>query len=246
MIPPFRHSLAATLILVGGPTLAQDSPTFAVGLFGAASTSPFDDNTTDTAILPDIEVSGDSYTIGLSGLSYDVIQTETFALSLRAAPRFFDDPSEVDGLEDIERDIAVEAGLGAEYRIGMVALGLEALGDVSDTHEGTALRASLGTALPVTERLGVAAEIGATWMDSKLATYSYGILPDEARGTLPAYEIDEAIIPFLGIQARYGLTDQVALIGAVSVEALPDEVTDSPIVTRDTVAAAMLGMRYEF
>jgi MipA family protein len=220
---------------------------YSIGLLAGAGQSPFDEDGTEAGLIPDFQIEGDRFSFGTSGLTYDVIQRGEFTLSARLAPRWFAaDPADVAGLEQLKRDIAVEAGLSARFAFGNFEAELEALQDVSDTHGGMAVNAALSTGFSVSDRFTIGAKVGATWMDADLATYSYGVLPAEASGSLAAYRVGESVIPSISINASYAITDQVSLTGGVETSFLPDSVTDSPIVKRDTLTSAMIGMRYEF
>lgn len=220
---------------------------YTVGLLAGAGQSPFERDGTESGLIPDFMIQGDRLSFGTSGLTYEVIQRGDFALSARLAPRWFAaDPAEVAGLEHLKRDIAVEAGLSARFAFGDFEAEVEALQDVSDTHGGMAVNAALSTGFSVSDRFTIGARVGATWMDADLATYSYGVLPAEASGSLAAYRVRESVIPSIGINASYAFTDHVSLTGGVETIFLPDSVTNSPIVKRDTLTSVVVGLRYAF
>jgi MipA family protein len=240
-------SLANAALFGGTEAARAEGLRYSIGLYAGATTSPFEADKVTGAALPDFLIEGDSFSFGTNGLTYDVIETESMTLSARLAPRFgVADPSDVAGLEHLKRDIAVEAGLSASLALGQFQFAVEALKDVSDTHDGMAVTASVGTMFELSDRFSIGARAGATWMDRKLATYSYGVLASEARAGLPAYQVQDSLIPSLGIEANFALSDHMALVGGVSAEFLPDSVTASPIVKRDTVVSAMIGVRYAF
>jgi MipA family protein len=219
---------------------------YSFGLLAGAGQSPFDRDGTETGLIPDFLIEGDRLSFGTSGLTYKAIESGGFTLSARLAPRFGTDPGDVAGLEQLERDIAVEAGLSARMAFGNVEAEVEVLQDVSDTHGGLAVNAALSTGVSVSDRFTVGAKLGATWMDADLATYSYGVLPDEATGSLAAYRVKESVIPSISLNASYALADHVLLTGGVETSFLPGSVTDSPIVKRDTVTSVLVGLRYAF
>ncbi|WP_162302383.1 MipA/OmpV family protein [Tabrizicola thermarum] len=226
---------------------AAEGLKYSLGLYGVATSSPFDADKVKGTAAPDFRIEGESFSFGTNGLTYDLVETGQFTLSARLAPRFVvADPADVAGLEHLKRDIAVEAGFAASLALGSTELSLEALKDVSDTHDGMAVTAMVGTTFECTDRLSIHAQAGATWMDRKLATYSYGVLSSEARPGLAAYSVKEALIPTVGVTANYALTDKTALVGGLTADFLPDSVTASPIVKRDNVVSVMLGLRHDF
>lgn len=243
------HIIAlAALTALGQPgAAAAEGLKYSLGLYGVATASPFDSDKVNGTAAPDFRIEGEHFTFATNGLTYDLVDGGQFTLSARLAPRFVvADPSKVAGLEHLKRDIAVEAGFAASLSLGQVQMNLEALKDVSDTHDGMAVAATVGTTFVLCEGLTINAQAGATWMDRKLATYSYGVLPTEARAGLAAYSVNEALIPTVGINANFALTDHTALVGGMTADFLPDSVTASPIVKRDYVVSVMLGLRHDF
>lgn len=220
---------------------------YSIGILAGAGQSPFETVNPDTGLIPDILIEGDRFSFGTSGLTFDLLEGAGLTVSARLAPRWFAaDPSDVSVLEHLKRDIAVETGLSARLDMGNFAAEVEALTDVSDTHGGAAVNAALSTGISVTDRFTVGAKAGATWMDADLATYTYGVLPDEATGSLSAYRVKASVIPSISLNASYALSDTVSLTGSLETSFLPDSVTNSPIVKRDSVTSVMVGMRYGF
>jgi MipA family protein len=240
--------LVVALSVLSLPGNAQaEGLRYSFGLLAGAGQSPFEKDGTDTGLIPDFLIEGDRFSFGTSGLTYDVVQGGDFTLSARLAPRWFAaDATDVAGLEQLKRDVAIEAGLSARFAFGSFAAELEALQDVSDTHGGMAVNAALSAGLSVSDRLTIGAKAGATWMDADLATYSYGVLPAEASSSLAAYRVKASVIPTIGINVSYAVADHVSLTGGMETSFLPESVTDSPIVKRDTLTSVMIGMRYQF
>jgi MipA family protein len=224
-----------------------DTLRFSLGAMAGISQSPFDTKKTTKGVMPDFLVEGDQFSFGTAGLTLDVVKSGGVTLAARIAPRWGDaDPADVPALKGLKRKTAVEAGLAASMQFGALEAGVEALKDVSDTHNGMAVNMSVSTGMECTDRLSVGANVSALWMDSKLATYSYGVRPKEATGTLAAYGVKASVIPSVGLQANYTVTDHMSLVGSVQAQFLPKSVTRSPIIKRDTMVSAMLGVRYAF
>ena len=248
----FRPGFGAALLLAGATQFAPlavqaEGLRYSIGLYAGASTSPFDKDETEAFAAPDFLIEGERFSFGTSGLTYDFFQTDGLALSARLAPRFVTaDPTDVAGLERLKKDIAVEAGLAAHLTYGQFELGIEALKDVSDTHDGMAVTASVGTRVQFSDRFGIGARVGATWMDRKLATYTYGVRPSEAGSGIAAYNVTDSVIPTIGIDVSYAVTDKTTVIAGVSANFLSESVAASPIVKRDTLVSAMIGLRYAF
>ena len=244
--PGLALLVAVTALSLPGGAKAEGLH-YSIGLLAGAGQSPFETGDPDTGLIPDFLIEGDRFSFGTSGLTFDVLEGAGLTISARLAPRWFAaDPSDVAGLEHLKRDIAVEAGLSARLTMGTFEAEIEALKDVSDTHGGMAVNAALSTGISVSDRFTVGAKAGVTWMDADLATYTYGVLPAEASGSLAAYRVGDSVIPSISVNASYALADHVSLTGGVETSFLPESVTDSPIVKRDTLTSVVVGLRYEF
>lgn len=244
------HTPAAALAaLFLFPAVAQaEGLSYSVGLFGGAGQSVYATGEDyDNALLPYFSVEGDWFSLDPTGLSVTVYDTETFAVSALLAPRYAPfDPDDIAGYEALERNIALEAGVGLSGSIGRVEYDVSARSDVSNEHDGTALSASVGTGMAIGERGSLGIKASVAWLDDALATYTYGVRASEATGAMAAYELDAVIIPTLGVEMGYALTEKAMLVGGVEASFLPSDVRDSPLVVRDRAVSAMVGIRYTF
>ena len=247
--PPLliAHCVLALGMLIQPGEAHAEGLRYSIGVLAGAGQSPFEKDHTDSAVFPDFSIEGDRFSLGYSGLTFDVVERGGLTIAARLAPRLFAaDPSDVTGLERLERDIAIEAGLSARFAFGTSEAEFEVLHDISDTHGGTAVNASLSTGYSVSDRFQIGASAAATWMDADLATYSYGVFASEADGSLAAYRVGASVIPSVGLHASYAITDHVSVLGGLETTFLPEQVTDSPIVKRDTLTSISVGMRYDF
>ncbi|OJF89640.1 MipA/OmpV family protein [Pararhizobium antarcticum] len=244
------HRGFGTAILLGSVLLTPiagqaEGLRYSVRLYAGATTSPLDKGEPVVGV-PDLLIEGERFSIGTSGPTYDVFDIDGFGLLARLAPRFVSaDPTEVAGIERLEKDIAIEVGLAATLAYAQFELGLETLKDLSDTHDGMAITASVGKMFNLSDRFGFGARCGAALRDQKLATYTYGLQPSGAGGGISAYRVKEASSPSIGVEATFALSENNTLLGAVSAALLPNSVTASPIVKRDTLVSAMIGVRYD-
>jgi outer membrane scaffolding protein for murein synthesis (MipA/OmpV family) len=74
--------------------------------------------------------------------------------------------------------------------------------------------------------------------------YYYEVAASEATPTRPVYAPDDATNVALSIDWGYALTDKWLLKGYVGYESLPSEITSSPIVDRDHIWSANIGLAY--
>ncbi len=141
-------------------------------------------------------------------------------------------------LED--RDDGLDAGMAVVWRGRAGELKLSALADVSGTSEGYEWAADYGYALHWGHTT-VVPGVGVRWMSGDLVDYYYGILDEEITRGVPTYRPGSALVPQVGVGFSRPLGERWKLIGAVNYRFLPSELTDSPLMDRDTGGA--VGMR---
>ena len=129
------------------------------------------------------------------------------------------------------------------YEADWGELGLSLAADVSGTHDGYLAGFSYGYPL----ELGawqIEPEVGVEWRSAKVSRYYYGVGANDVRSDRPFYEPDAGMNYELGVTATYPFAERHALSLEAGVEWLSSEVSDSPIVERDSVAS--VGVSYLF
>jgi outer membrane protein len=81
---------------------------------------------------------------------------------------------------------------------------------------------------------------------SKLNDYYYGVRPEEALATRPAYAPGNGLSVWLGIYGAYQLTERWRLIGGGGVIILDRDIADSPIVKTNVLPTGFVGAAYDF
>ena len=148
------------------------------------------------------------------------------------------------GMDD--RSGTLEAGGRVSAERGRYALTLTALADTLSRHGGYQVDAQLGADIVRTRYTGISVNAGVRYQSSSLADYYFGVDPEEARGSRPAYEMGGAWLPSVGLTARQALSRRVSLFGIAQYEVLPDAISGSPIVDRDGQVFAFAGVSYAF
>lgn len=229
---------------------AQDAePRWTAGLGVVVESNPYlgASNDTEVTAFPYIAYENDWLSVSPEGAALALYRREGIRLEALVAPRWeFADPGKVAGLEGVERDIAVDGGARVSAVQGPVTVSLTYLTDLSGKHEGQEVTLSVEAETTLTPRFAISAEAGAYWRDSDLGTYMYGIYADEVRPGRSAYTADDSVAPFMAAMGRYALTERVAIVGAIEVEAIPDTGRDSPIIDADARYGAFLGLMVRF
>ena len=218
-----------------------------LGLGAGYSESIYKGIDDDTAALPlfDIEY-GNFYVSGLEA-GYTFYETETLSLYAAIAADDLDgertDSRQLRDLGDV--DSGTNLVLGAEMMTEVGLLSASVAQDVADEHKGT--QVDLGWGIPVEfGDLTVFPAVSASWVSDKLVNHYYGVSASQARAGRAAYDGDSAWIYGVGVSAEYALNQQWTVIGAVNYERYSDGITDSSIVSKDSAASAMMGVRYQF
>ncbi|MEC5397390.1 MipA/OmpV family protein [Uliginosibacterium sp. H1] len=249
---PTRPTLSVLLLLVcasGSVAAADDVPASAwsVGLGVGAFSSPFKGAKTEVIPLPYLAYERDGLSVGLYDVDWRLARLGPVALSAVVVPRFqITEPRDsafLDGMDS--RQSTLEAGLRLALESDLGSLQLEARKDVLNKHQGSQIyagyvlefQAGPGTILP---------GIGVTWQSSKLADYYYGVRAAEATPQRPAYTVGNVFIPGASLEFRYMLGSNTMLMARFSMEVLPQDVGDSPIVDERRISQGIAGLIYRF
>jgi outer membrane protein len=81
---------------------------------------------------------------------------------------------------------------------------------------------------------------------SKLNDYYYGVRPEEALPTRPAYAPGSGLSAWVGIYGAYQLSDGWRLIAGGGVTVLDRDIADSPIVKTNVLPTGFVGAAYDF
>lgn len=177
--------------------------------------------------------------------SYRLSGDEHYVLKASASVRFGgyepDDSVALRGME--QRDTSLDAGLSGAIMGTWGSLELSAIGDVLDKYNGQEVRLAYSYNF-VGENYVLAPSVGMTWMSANLADYYYGVRPDEATMTRPAYRVGASTSPFIGLLGMYQLTARVSLLGMIQTVGHDDNVTASPIIGKDTSSFALISLVY--
>ena len=155
-----------------------------------------------------------------------------------------DDSAVLVGLGD--RDGALMAGLGinADLPAGF-QLGVDYRHDLLDRIGGGVARAQLSRSF-VAGIARLSPTLGVNWLSAGVADYEYGVSATGATAPRPAYDAGSNVSVEIGIRALIEITPRWRAIVNVSVESLPDEITDSPIVDEDRIVNGFAALTYTF
>ncbi len=255
-----RFTLAAcALVLIPAAARAQDAPPERLFLLGAGAyvaTNPYASakKKTQTGVLPLFVYQTDRLTADLSGLAVKAWGNDHIKLEGRVAPRFqLVDPKDTRDFAFLKRDTGVDLGGKLSAGAGPATLSVEYLRDVAGETGGQEINLDLTLSAQPLERLSIDVAAGLSWKDEQLATWLYGLRVKEV-GAARAYQYGRTaaavsggvLVPSLGVQARYQLTDRLFVIAAAEVELFDNDITDSPLVAKDHAAAGFVSLVRRF
>jgi outer membrane scaffolding protein for murein synthesis (MipA/OmpV family) len=151
------------------------------------------------------------------------------------------DSDELRGMD--ERRWSIEAGPFVGWRRWPVHLQLRSYWELLDRHSGTT--SELEISLPRRfDRGYFVPSVMFSYLSDDYSRYYYGVADYEARPSRPAYQPEAATTIWAGFTLGYELTPQWLLSTTVGVEFLDSAVTSSPIVDRDKLWSASIGLAY--
>jgi outer membrane protein len=155
-----------------------------------------------------------------------------------------DDSPALAGLGD--RDGTLMAGLALRYELpGGANLSLSHERDVLDRIGGTESKIRISKAFQAS-RLRISPQLQANWMSADLVNYDYGVPSFAATESRPAYTPGSTVSYNAGFTGFVELTENWQLMLNLSVEFLPREIENSPIVDDDRVAQGFAAITYVF
>ncbi len=155
-----------------------------------------------------------------------------------------DDSDFLEGLGD--REDTLMAGLAVEYELPEgVDLSASYAHDVLDRIGGGEARVKLSKSYQW-RQFQFSPWVAVNWMSSGLSDYDFGVPEDKATTLRPAYSLDDIFSPELGINLFVEfLTDWWLILGS-GIKLLDEEITDSPIVSKDYRINGFLAINYVF
>ncbi len=172
----------------------------------------------------------------------------SWGFSLTAQPRTYgyksSDSSYLAGMD--ERKTSFEGGLAFSTQLDKTYLEIMALTDILDRHDTWIIKAELGRDYKF-GKLSLYPSLIAIYNSSKFMDYYYGVKSSEAIVSIrDEYKADAGLQ--LGAQTyiKYPLTDSLSAFINLRVDKLPQEATDSPIVSDDYIYSGLASLIYTF
>lgn len=196
---------------------------------------------------------GERLNIDEETVAYKLSDTEKYQIEImaRTENRGLEDDDLTDFTGLTERDQSLDAGFRAGMKTRYGLLSVEATGDISGTHNGQEFDLRFGPefyqqAWNGNREVSIGALAGVKWQSKDVVDYYYGVSAAEANASRAAYKGDDALTPYVGIEAKANLSKHFSLQGNVIYKDRPDEITNSPLVNNSNEGEINMGMTYWF
>jgi len=223
-------------------------PRWSLGIGAVVNDSPYAGEGTRVLPFPLIGFQGEKfYFRGLSA-GWNFVKNDSFELS--AFAKFQPGGFKVKDLGRSElaangidsrlledRDNGLGVGIGAKWMGAAGELEVEVLADAIDTSGGQEISLQYGYPFAIGKGR-LTPSVGATWLSEDMANYFYGTLDEEVARGVVDYKPGSVVIPQVGASYFRPIGKKWTLLGFVKYDLLPDEISDSPLIERDTDGAA--------
>ena len=170
-----------------------------------------------------------------NGWSYGVIG------SVQTLGYGYDSSDAIAGMS--RRTWTLQGGGSVGKRFGPVNIDLFASTDLLGVYKGQEYELKFSYSF-VSPKLQVVPQLEFVHQSEELVNYYYGVTDAEIAPGRPAYAPGAATTPRLSIDVNWRIHREWYVYGGASVDFLPDEITNSPIVSKETAWSAFIGVGY--
>jgi outer membrane protein len=178
-----------------------------------------------------------------------LLQNDDHSLRFGAGVRFVggwkaNDDAELAGMEN--RRSSLDGYLNGLWRTPVVTIGASYYHDLGNASRSDAASLRLSHNFRITDDFRLTPRIGAVWTAGERVDYYYGVTPEEALPTRPAYTGRETINYNAGMAGGYRLSPSWSLLGGVFTTRFGNGIVDSPIVSRRWSTLVFFGAGWRF
>ncbi len=223
---------------------------FSLGAGAVFNESPYKGYNETTSAVPLISYEGDRFYIRQTTGGWILWRDEKNELSFTASwmPLHFDpddnDDRQMKTLDERKASAFVGGAYYRHERWG--SLKIAASGDAMDESGGVVGEISYFRPIRM-ERLTLTPSFGVFYSDESYNDYYYGVSGYESRRSgLNEYTAGDSWTPYVGLAAKYQLTQKLYLHASAVYTVLPDDVKNSPMIDREESFALMTGLTWRF
>ena len=202
----------------------------------------------DAAFFPLIDVYYGKLKFDKTKITYDLMRNRHMLVKPYIGVEFggynASDSAFLEGMSD--RDLAVMAGVEAQYFNKYFYVGLNAGQDISGNSDGMKAQAQIGVSKRYRNGLFLSLSANMTYLDQDFADYYYGVRADEARVGRAEYRVSDVFMPGGTAFARFKINDKWSAAVIATYAHLTNEIGNSPIVRTRHKRSVILGLQYSF
>ena len=235
-------------ICFGSGLLAETSSNFSVGAAYINSNSIYTGVGSTSRFMPSIAYENDKVKVGLrEGVSYQFIDNEAFNMSAAIAPNFRPyDSSDSTTLSGMDRKMTFDGVImGSVDIIRGSTLKLKMASEVTNEFNGTLVDLAFSQFIPIGGQ-PVIFSLGSKNYDSNRSEYFFGVKSSEAVVGRAAYDPGPVAITYLSVNTFFNITPDIGAFANITTNFLPSKVKNSPIISKGSNTAAILGLSYSF
>lgn len=242
-----RFICAVSICFAGGVS-ADPSSKFSLGAAYINGNSIYTGVGSTSRFMPSIAYENDKVKIDFrEGVSYKFIDTQTFGMRAAIAPNFRPYKSaDSTSLSGMDRKMTFDGVIMGSFDIVRGStLKLKMAREVTNEFNGTLVDLAFSQFIPIGGQ-PVIVSLGSKNYDRKRAEYFFGVKPSEATGSRAAYAPGAAAITYLSVNTFFNITSNIGAFANITTNLLPSKIKDSPIVSKSSNTAAILGVAYNF
>lgn len=198
--------------------------------------------------IPTITYTGDRLQIFGPRAQFGIIRNDKAQIAVvaqyRPAAYKEDDSPFLAGMGDRDSTLMAGASVKSDLPAGLdISLDVlhDALGQIGGSEASLFIsRTFQSGAVRLTPKAGL------NWTSARMANHDYGVPAVKARPGRPAYDTGDTVSPEIGLSLLSELGQSWWLVASLGAEFLPDDVTDSPLVSESILFKGFLAVQYVF
>ena len=217
---------------------------WSIGIGVASRGAVYEGESARSIPFPLVGYEGERFYLQGTSIGYRLVQNDSFTLKAHVSAKLNSIAAGDFGRKELavrginrnlleDRDIGADAGMTASWKTAGGTFEADVRADITNTSDGYQASLDYGFPFPVRDAI-ITPGVGVTLYSSDLANYYYGTLPEEIKRGVVDYKPGSATVPHAGISAILPFASKWTFISSVTVEFLPSEITDSPLVDKDS------------
>jgi outer membrane protein len=229
------------------------SAKWSAGVATIIPSTPYIGVDNEITVFPLVTYEGEQLTWRGPSLAYKLTGLKrgepSFSITLNMAPNQLDtdESNKLDGIKD--RDFSFMAGASYSHPFDFGTVTLVAETDVTSKHDGQ--RAVVSFERPLftdpKRQWMVNLSLELEYLTANYADYYFGVSQQEANNSaFTEYQAGSIVQPGVSLSGFYQINKKWSVAASARLQALSDEVKDSPIVDKSTAINGFVGIIYAF